>query len=222
MLLALLPSPLLGPAAWEPVAALLRAGGVEVVVPRTPSRPTKPAEVLTAFLDGLPSRPLLLVPHSNAGLYVPALAARRRVTATVFVDAALPGPDPTTPTCPPPLRALLASLADADGWLPPWTRWWDEADLAPLFPDAAERARIEAAQPRLPLAYFDSVVPTPALRHPCAYLAFGETYRDESGRALLAGWPAATIPDARHLHMVVDPVAVAETIATLLAELPAT
>jgi hypothetical protein len=33
------------------------------------------------------------------------------------------------------------SIPDADGLLPVWARWWDDADVALLFPDAQTRAR---------------------------------------------------------------------------------
>jgi hypothetical protein len=220
--LALLPSPLLGPSAWEPVADLLRERGRDVSVLSVPDAPAGPADVLHCFLDGLPvDRELVLVPHSNAGLYVPELHAERDVVGVVFVDAALPGPGPTTPVCPPELRAHLTGLADADGWLPPWTHWWSEEDLAPLFGSATARQRVEAGQPRLPLSYFDASVPTPPGwdRHAvCSYLAFGDTYAAECRRAGSAGWPFESLVGS-HLHMLVDPAEVADAIARL-AEVP--
>src|SRR5262245_30080162 len=89
--LALLPSPLLGPSVWAPVADCLRQRGWPVAVAPGPSAPRSAQNVLDAFLASLPGdRALVLVPHSNAGLYVPALSRRRTVVGTVFVDAALP------------------------------------------------------------------------------------------------------------------------------------
>jgi len=58
-------------------------------------------DALEDFLAALPDEPVVLVPHSNAGLYVPALAVRRRVLATVFVDAALPPTNARTTTAAP-------------------------------------------------------------------------------------------------------------------------
>ncbi|RYP86447.1 hypothetical protein EKO23_09075 [Nocardioides guangzhouensis] len=214
--LALLPSPLLGPRVWADVADRLRTAGADVVVARTAG--TTPAEVLASALADLPEdRPLALVPHSNAGLYVPALAAERRVTACVFVDAALPEATGPTRTAPPGMRDQLATLAgDDDGLLPPWTEWWSDSDLAGLFPDPATRAEVVAEQPRLPLSYFDTVVPSPPWSHlRCAYLAFGTTYGAEAARAREAGWPVSTLP-GRHLHMLVDPVGVAVEVVGLL------
>ena len=75
----LLPSPLLGPSVWAPVAERLRQGGWPVDVCRLPTAPTSPRDALAAFLEVLtPGRPVVLVPHSNAGLF-PDAATRLRV-----------------------------------------------------------------------------------------------------------------------------------------------
>jgi hypothetical protein len=196
------------------VADALRAAGRETVTP-VPAGGT-PAAVLASLLAGLPAdRDLTLVPHSNAGLYAPALADARPVTGCVFVDAALPTAGDSSPTAPPGLVAHLGSLAGPDGLLPGWTHWWDEAETAPLFPSAGTRAEVEAEQPRLPVAYFTDRVPTPdwAGLH-CAYLAFGTTYDDEIAHARAAGWPVEVL-DGRHLHLLVDPARVAAAILSL-------
>ena len=60
---------------------------------------------------------VILVPHSNAGLYVPAVidALGEQVRGVVFIDAALPGVGHyTTPD-------FLRGLATVEGLLPPWT-----------------------------------------------------------------------------------------------------
>lgn len=218
-LVALLPSPLLGPVAWEPVAEVLEDRGWDVVIASVPARPSGPGDVLRCLLDALPTeRPLVLVPHSNAGLYVPAIVAQREVAAVAFVDAALPGDGESTPMCPPHLRKILADIADSAGLLPPWTQWWGETDLAPLFPSTQVRDRIEAGQPRLPLAYFDAALPTaPGWEtRPIGYLAFGDTYAAERERAAEAGWTVATLSGA-HLHMLVDPAEVAASVLGLLS-----
>lgn len=210
----LLPSPLLGPAAWEPVAVELRAAGRACAV--VVGAGTSPAEVLAAFEAELPHGPLVLVPHSNAGLYVPALADGREVTAVVFVDAALPSRDGgPTPVAPTGLVDLLRTLADADGVLPPWSRWWDEASVAALFPDDETRRRVQAEERSLPLTYFTDAVPSPPWNHlRCAYLAFGDTYADEVARARAAGWPVEVV-DGGHLEMLHCPERVARRIAAL-------
>ena len=217
--LVLLPSPLLGPASWAPVADELARRGHRVHVPRVTPAVASPADVLAGFLAGVPDESeLVLVPHSNAGLYVAALAVEREVSDVVFVDALPPSDEPSTPTAAGGFRDAIGGLADADGVLPPWTSWWPEADTVGLFPDAGTRAAVEREQPRLPLGYFDERVPSPpAWRSvPAAYLAFGDAYDAERATATARGWPVETLP-GRHLHQLVDPLGVADGVLRLLA-----
>ena len=222
MRLVLLASPLLGPAVWTPVAALLRDGGRDVTVATSPGVVRSPEDVLDAWVPQLPEdEDLVLVPHSNAGLYVAALAAVRRVTGVVFVDAGLPRSEGRTPTAPPAFRTLLAGLADAHGLLPPWTQWWPGEDLEGLFPDRMTRAVVEAEQVRLPLGYFEEEVPSPSgWDDQVAYLGFGDTYADEQAEARRRGWPLQVLA-GRHLHQLIDPAGVAEAVTRLAAALAA-
>lgn len=218
---ALLGSPFLGPEVWQPVAAELAARGhrVSVVSPRGET----PEQVALQLLDALPAvsedpAGPVLVPHSNAGLYVASLAAARPVRGVVFVDAALPGPGRVTPVTAPDLVADLVGRADGDGLLPPWTQWWPEAEIGPLFPDEATRRSVEAGEPRVPAAYLSGRVPTPpgweAL--PAGYLAFGDGYAAETGLARTWGWPVQVLPGG-HLHQLVDPAGVATAVLDLAA-----
>jgi len=163
-------------------------------------------------------QPLLLVPHSNAGLYVPELIRRRSVSGVGFVDAVLPPPEGTVPVAPPTLVSHLGEKADSDGVLPGWTEWWDPDQLAGLFPSAEVRARVEQEQQRLPLSYFTAAVTVPrgwdAI--PAAYLCFGQTYEEERRDAERRGWPV-TVLEGGHLHMLVDPDVVAGELHRLLA-----
>lgn len=216
MLMVLLASPLLGPAVWEPVAHLLRDRGNDAMVAPSPGAVESPDEVLEVWSASLPDDPVLLVPHSNAGLYVAALCDAHDVTGLVFVDALLPGDGLTTRTAEPPFREFLTGLADDHGGLPPWTRWWP--DVGPLFPDPQTAAGVEAEQPRLPLAYFDAEVPTPGGWEslPAAYLGFGDTYAEEQAQAARRGWPSENLP-GQHLHQLVDPVAATDALLRLTA-----
>ena len=215
---ALLPSPLLGPEAWGLVAEVLRSGGWSVLEQAGASEPPgAPGGVLKRFLAALPTdRDLVLVPHSNAGLYVPELTRKRRVIGYVFVDAILPPDGGTVPVAPQHLVTELESLADESGILPPWTAWWGEHDLRGLYPDPDTRGRIEEQAPRIPLRYLRSTISLPVNwnRYPGAYLAFGDTYAEDRATALALGWPTATIT-GRHLHQLHQPDVVAERILAL-------
>jgi len=180
--------------------------------------------VLKRFLSRLPTdERLVLVPHSNAGLYVPGLVAQRRVAAAVFVDAVLPIPGSPTPVAPVALLELLRPKVDADGMLPPWTTWWDEPQVAELFPSRTVREQVEGEQKRLPLSYLTGVVPdAPGWEAvPGPYLSFGDTYAAARQAAAQRGWPTATMP-GRHLHMLVDPDGVADQILSLLEQVGVT
>ncbi len=217
----LIPSPFLGPAVWEPVADRLRRPGQPVTVLDCAAAKS-PADILETLQQQMPAGDdLVLVPHSNAGLYVASLGAERPVRGVVFVDAGLPSDAPTTPTAPAELRQALAAMAGEDSVLPPWTSWWAADEVAQLFPDPATRTAVERQQPRLPLSYLDSQVPTPVQWRtmPAAYLAFGDTYAPERATAEQRAWPVETLP-GRHLHQLVDPGAVTEAILRLRRRLP--
>jgi hypothetical protein len=216
--LVLLASPLLGPAVWAPVAECLTRHGWEVLLPPPYGDLASPADVLDFLSAELPlNDPLVLIPHSNAGLYVAALAAARNIRGAVFVDAGLPADAARTPTAPSALREALANMAGPDSLLPGWTRWWSEEDLEVLLPDAGTRALVEAEQTRLPLSYFEADVPSPAgwQQLPAAYLAFGDTYAAERATAKRRGWPVETLAGG-HLLQLVDPEGVCTALEGLL------
>lgn len=219
--LALLPSPLLGPAVWATVGAVLTDRGWPVVIPPAFGSIQRFRDVLAHWERALPdSDRYVLVPHSNAGLYVPALGERRDIAGAVFVDAALPPTSGSAPLARPAMYGMLARLADASGTLPPWTEWWGEADLAALFPDAATRAAVAAEQIPLPLSYFADRIPVaPGWgRRPSAYLAFGDTYDRERRAASRNGWPVRTLPGG-HLLMLTEPERVASAVEDLLGSM---
>lgn len=123
------------------------------------------------------------MPHSNAGLYAPHLASVVDVEATVFVDAALPGPaagQEETQLAPPAFLDFLRTLADQQDVLPPWTEWWGD-DIGDLFPDTAVRQTVEREQQRLPLTYFTSRIPVP--------IAYSSHRLDLQWRGRLVGHP---------------------------------
>jgi hypothetical protein len=216
--LCLLPSPLVGPSVWRPVAAHLTAPVAEVPHPDNALRTSE--DVLAWFLAAIPDdEDIILVPHSNAGLYVPAITARRRVAGYVFVDAGLPPATGPVPLLPAEFYDFVAGKADEDGMVPPWTAWWEPDEIAGLFPSAEVRAQIEREQPRLPLSYFREELPVPAGwdDRPGAYLAFGDTYAEERANAKARGWPVRTL-NGEHLHMLFSPRQVAGEITVLITQ----
>jgi hypothetical protein len=217
--LLLIHSPFLGPATWQSTARALERRGRRVRVPSLLAVARSTVPYWPAGVDSIvrsaAEEPVVLVPHSNAGLYVPAVvdALGDQVRGIVFIDAALPGAGHHTPP------GFLRRLATVDGLLPPWTSWWDGADVAELFPDADVRAEVEAEQPRMPLAYYDHLPPAPHgwAVPPCGYVWFGRPYDKGAAQAATHGWPTAHLP-GRHLHMLADPDAVAAAVLQMAGD----
>jgi hypothetical protein len=234
-LFLLIHSPSVGPSTWTPVAQRLREAGCAVAVPSLlavgegdppfwPRVVAAVAEGLARTADGLAGtdsgQQLVLVGHSNAGVFMPVIAHNLagRVACSIFADATVPASRGLTPVAEEEFLPFLRGLAGPDGRLPRWTDWWDEDDVAPLFPDPQSRQVITDEQPRLPLAYYLEQVPVPAGwdDHRCAYLQFSEPYQDQAARARQRGWPVQLVPGG-HLHQIVDPDRVARALLGLAA-----
>jgi pimeloyl-ACP methyl ester carboxylesterase len=225
--LLLVHSPLVGCGTWEPIAQVLAADGYQVAVPDLagtvaagPPYQLRQARVIADSADG---RPAVLIGHSGAG---PLLAAAgmmlgKAARGYIFVDAGLPTPGRSwMETVPPDLAAQVRAMADPQGWLPPWSQWWGDAELAALLPDPAVRRHFAAGCPRLPLAIFEEVQP-PVPGWPTAsggYLQLSEAYEDEAARARELGWPV--IPQlSHHLALLTAPGQVAREVRKLAGRL---
>jgi hypothetical protein len=196
-------SPLVGPLTWGPVADRLDAVVPSLVDLRPPYW-----RAIAERVAGFITEPAILVAHSNAGLFVPVIAAAAPVAGCLIVDGRLPGHTGR-------MHDFLWPMVDGDGLLPPWTEWWGEAGVAPLFPDEA-RAAVCAEVPRLPVAYFEEQIPVPPGwdTKPCGYLRFSDTYAPEAEEAARRGWTVEHLPGL-HLHQLVDPDAVTQRIIAM-------
>ena len=224
--LLLVHSPLVGRESWELVAADLAGHGREVAVPdltgTVAAGPPYVAPQAEAIARGADGRPAVLAGHSGAG---PLLAAAGEliddVRGYVFVDAGLPAPGQAwMETVPPELAAQLREMADPEGWLPPWSRWWGEEALAELLPDPDMRRCFADDCPPLPLAMFEEVHPAvPGWPDaPGAYLRLSEAYDDEAARARDLGWPVTEL-DSHHLALLTGPGTVAAAVRELVGAL---
>jgi hypothetical protein len=216
-------SPLVGCASWDLVAADLAGWGYEVGVPDLtgtvaagPPYCSRQAEVIARAASG---QPAILIGHSGAGpLLAAAGALIGQVRGYVFVDAGLPIPGQSwMETVPPELAAQVRDMADAQGWLPPWPRWWGDEAMTELIPDQAARRRFAAGCPRLPLAMFEEVhPPTPAWPDaPGAYLLLSEAYQDQAAKARELGWPVAE-QMTHHLALLTEPGRIAGSLRELI------
>lgn len=216
----LLPSPLLPDAVLQDLGASLERLGLDTSVARAGLGPREGAADLVTRWAGQVEAGSVLVAHSNAGYLAPHVrAAAAEHLPVVFMDAALPPVSGRHALAPQAFRAWLGELADPDGMLPPWTRWWSRADLGEVVPPERFDA-LDAACPRLPLTYFDDSFDAPPswADEPNGYLAFGETYAQERAFAERHGWPVAEL-DGQHLLFLTAPEVVAEAVAQLVRRL---
>lgn len=218
-----------GPSTWDPVCAVLRERGhvvdlpdlVEVAVLEPPSGPLI-ARRVSESVEARPGEMIAIVTHSNAGVFAPTIgqALSRARVSYVFVDASVPPSRGSTVMVPAEFLSKLQAKAK-NGTLPRWTEWWDEAEVAPMFPPNAElRDAITREQPNLPLSYYEQTVEVPAGWDvsSCGYIYFGPPYDQVADELAQRGWPVRHIP-GRHLHMVVDPVAVADALVKVVTAL---
>jgi len=223
--LVLVHSPLVGPATWEALAAVIAGRDHEVLAPDLTSSLTEGppywARQVDAITHSAAGRRVMLVGHSGAGpLLAAAGNALGRVVGYVFVDAGLPIPGQSwMETAPPALVQQLRAMAQ-DGWLPPWSAWWGADGLAELLPDQGVRERFAAGCPRVPMAMFEEAQPpVPGWPDaPCAYLRLSGAYEEPAERARELGWPVAELA-SHHLGVLTDPELVVGPLLELVRRL---
>jgi len=225
-MLALLHSPLVGPATWQPVAEALAVRGYPTVAPPLVVRDTSPYRepLVSTAVPAIGAGSIVVVAHSGAGPLVPAIVARlgNRVAAAIFVDATLPHPGVAwVDEAPPPLVDHLAGLA-TDGRLPPWDTWFGDEDFADLLPDTAVREAFRRELPRLPWGFLTERTPAEQLpdRLPRAYIRLSSAYDDLAAQVEAAGWPVWRL-DLHHLALLTDAGVVADAIEEMLSQLAA-
>lgn len=225
--LALVHSPLVGPGTWDAVTELIQRRGRDVLVPDlrdtlADGSPywSRQVDVITA---GAAGQHVILVGHSGAGpLLAAAGLALDRIGGYVFMDAGLPCPGQSRLSRAPSGAAEQLRAIAKDGWLPPWSQWWDADGLAELLPNPKVREQFAADCPLLPMAMFEEVEPSAAgwPDAPCAYLRLSESYQDDAERAKALGWPVTELR-SNHLAMLNDPEQVVDALLELARQLEA-
>jgi hypothetical protein len=217
--LFVLPSPLLGAGAYAPLAEELRRTGHRTDIGAC-REPIQVEQLVDDWIQGSLDAEVLIA-HSNAGYLAPTVSERLGARPIVFMDAALPPAQGPTRLAPAMFREFLGTLADDDGRLPPWTRWWPAAELADVLPEPWFHL-IDDNAPRADLTYFDTEVAPPAHWSDgvCAYLAFGTTYAEEMSFARASGWPVVGL-EGQHLHHLTHPAETAAAIDDLVARIGA-
>lgn len=211
----LLHSPLVGPSTLRPLAITLQARGYETLCPDLQGHSTW-AEITRAAVsatvgDGFQAN--VVVGHSGAGVIMANVARALDVQQLRFVDAVLP-PDEGEWYPSVRIRSSLASLANADGILPPWNTWWNPNMMRRLVPDDDLRSIIEFECQPTPLSLYDN----PALQpqgwsspESCVYIRLSGAYSEEANDARHRGWMVLE-RSGNHLDAAADPGGVADLI----------
>lgn len=178
---------------WRGIAPLLRAMGHDAWVPDYRGALAGPSPYYDRIVQDIARRadePSVLIAHSGAGALVPALAEMLPLRTAIFVDALLPHPGRAWfDTVPETLAVHLRALENG-GRLPPWNRWWPDAAMEAMLPDAAIRMAVIAEFPALPFSYFEEHAPAISLpdKLACAYLQLSSGYDAEAREAQNRGW----------------------------------
>jgi pimeloyl-ACP methyl ester carboxylesterase len=234
--IALVHSPLTGPAAWGRLPDVLRGRGHDVAVVDVQDDDTPPyatrfvARAALQVRDAVADGRVVLVGHSGAGYLLPLLGAARRaarspVRGYLFVDAGLPPSRPASRsdqlrTEDPGFADELDGLLAAGGRFPQWT----DDDLRELVPDHGLRAALVASLRPRGADFFDEPLPIAPdwPDAPCGYLHLTVSYDGAARVAGMRGWPVLGRADDRpggHFAALVDPDALADDLEALLARL---
>lgn len=157
----------------------------------------------------------LVVGHSGAGAFLPAIgSAIGSIAGLVFVDAVVP-PTAGVHTTSPGMREMLDSVTE-DGVLRRWLDWWPEETIVDLLPNESDRVELEADMPHVPRSFydFDVKVPTGWSQYGCGYLMLSDAYAAELQEAGERGWPTARL-DSDHLAPHTQPGSVLREVLQL-------
>jgi hypothetical protein len=217
--LALVHSPLVGPATWRPVADVLTGLGHDVALPdlRAAAQSGDPHVFISAARAVVSADTDVVAGHSGAGFFLPSIAAvTAGPTLLVFVDAGIP-PHEGSVT---PGGDFIDQLrtVSVQGVLPRWSTWWGEGAMERLVPDRHLRAEIEAELVEVPLGFYERSIDLPAgWRDASArFLLLSESYRADAETARSLGWPMQELLGT-HLDLANDPGEIARSILELCA-----
>jgi pimeloyl-ACP methyl ester carboxylesterase len=219
----LLHSPLTGPAAWAPTAAVLAARGVEVTRPVIPPMVALASPLYESAARAVAAQvlsqggPFVLVVHSAAGGLAPAVVAAcgDQVRGVLYVDAVPPYPGRCWfETAGDGLVASLKAKV-ANGLVPAWDQWFPPGALESLLPEGDLRARFTEELVPTPLSWFEEQAPELELPDNVGwgFLRLSKAYEREAGDARRLGWPTLR-RDLHHLAVATHPE---EVVGAMLA-----
>ena len=208
-------SPLVGPSTVSPLAVALSAHGWSVNAPDLRGATNSPRD-FSAFVLNCCPKAEVVIGHSGAGAFLPAIADRVDAVVTVFVDAILPGEDP--PFLPSQRFVdVINELPIREGLLPPWHQWWPAEAINALIPDNTVREAVVAEISAIPRSFYSDSIDFPRSwwTRPAAYLQLSAAYGAELNQAKAWNWPTIEHTGG-HLDLVVHPTEIAQDIVSLI------
>jgi Alpha/beta hydrolase family len=228
----LVAGPLVRASSWEPTAKHLREVGSLVQVPDILAHHASPpawSAWTRSLLDHIaPAGELILVGHSSASALVADLATRLPTRSVIIVDGEVPPSLGAASPVRPALRNFIQSLAEADGSLPIWSKWFcGDAQRASLVgidmlaSDPVAFAEFENGLPKMQVNWFDDTIELANWGHiPAGYIQTSKIYDHAAAEAQRRGWPVTRL-QGTHLDPALRPAETAEAILSMSRRLGA-
>jgi hypothetical protein len=156
------------------------------------------------------------------------LATKLPARAVIIVDGEIPPSNGAVSPVRPALREFIRSVAEADGTLPIWSRWYSGnahrtslVGLDILASDPVALAQFEIGLPKMRVEWFDDTIELAGWDHiPAGYIQTSKIYDHATAEAQRRGWPVARL-NGTHLDPTLRPVETAEAILSMSRRLVA-
>lgn len=219
----LVAGPVVRASSWEPTAQCLREEGHQVQTPDVLANRQAPppwSAWTTHLLECIaPCSSPVLVGHSSAGPAVADLASKLPGSRIIIVDGDVPPASGASSPGRPALRDFIKSLADADGTLPIYSRWFtgdpqraSRVGIDMLAKDPTAFAAFESELIRFPADWFDDKIELAHWDHiPAGFIQTSAYYDDATIEAYRRGWPVVRL-HGTHFHLTLCPSETASAI----------
>jgi pimeloyl-ACP methyl ester carboxylesterase len=228
----LVAGPLVRASSWEPTAKHLREAGWRVQVPDILAYHAVPPAWRAwtrSLLDHIaPADELVVVGHSSASVLAADLAIRLPTRSLIIVDGEVPPSQGPASPVRPALRDRIQSLAEPDGSLPVWSKWFSgDAErtslvgLDILASDPLAFAQFENELPKMQVDWFDDTIELASWDHiPAGFIQTSRIYDHAAAEAQRRGWPVTRL-QGTHLHPTLRPAETADAILSISRRLAA-
>lgn len=226
----LVAGPLVRASSWEPTARHLRESGWAVQVPDVLAHHASPpawSAWTGSLLDHIaPKSELVLVGHSSASPLVADLATKLPARSIIIVDGDVPPEQGAAFPVRLALRDFIRGLAEADGTLPIWSKWFsgDEQRASRVGIDILARdpvafAQFEYGLPTMHVDWFNETIELASWDHiPAGFIQTSKIYDHATAEAQRRGWPVANL-QGTHLDPTLRPAETAEAILAMARRL---